>query len=90
MADGHHGTCKLCIKSYQSTIKDKLKEYQKQYQPQYKAEHREELLAYLREYQRGAGRQKQLACVKAWRDANPEKVAQYRKVMAERKQQAND
>jgi len=93
MADGHHGTCKLCIKSYQSTIKDKLKEYQKQYQPKYKVEHREELLAYLKEYQRGPGKEKHYANIKAWRAANPDKVAQYRATMAERakaKKQVND
>ena len=91
-ADGYAYTCKSCIKEYQLANKEKLKAYQRNYQPQYKAEHREELLAYLREYQRGPGREKQLACVKAWRDANPEKVAQYRKVMAERakSKQVND
>lgn len=87
---GYCSQCKDCVKEYQLANKEKLKEYQRNYQPQYKAEHREELLAYLREYQRGAGRQKHYANIKAWRAANPEKVAQYRKVMAERKQQAND
>ena len=89
-ADGYSYTCKSCIKEYQLANKEKLKEYQRNYQPQYKAEHKEELNAYLREYQRGPGREKHYANIKAWRAANPEKVAQYRKVMAERKQKAND
>jgi hypothetical protein len=89
-ADGHSWTCKTCVKKYQLANKEKLKEYQRNYQPQYKAEHKEELKQYLREYQRGVGKKAHQAYIKKWRAANPEKVAQYRKVMSERKQQAND
>jgi hypothetical protein len=88
--DGHTYTCKACIKAYQTTVKDKLKAYQKEYQLQYKAEHKDELNAYLANYHRTIYRKKHLEYVKKWRAANPEKVAQYRKVMAERKKQAND
>jgi hypothetical protein len=86
-ADGHSWTCKTCVKAYQVANKEKLKEYQRNYQPQYKVEHKEKLLAYLREYQRGPGRQSQYAYLKKWRAANPDKVAQYRKNMIERKPQ---
>jgi hypothetical protein len=89
-ADGYSYTCKSCIKEYQLANKEKLKEYQRNYQPQYKAEHKTELNEYLKKYQRGPGRERHLAYVKQWRAANPDKVAQYKKVMAERKQKAND
>lgn len=86
-ADGYSWTCKSCVKEYQLANKEKLKAYQREYQPQYKVEHKEELNAYLREYQRGPGRQNHYAYIKKWRAANPDKVAQYRKNMIERKQQ---
>jgi hypothetical protein len=89
-ADGYSYTCKVCIKGYQVANKEKLKEYQRNYQPQYKAEHREKLLAYLKNYQKTVGKTKHLEYIKTWKAANPEKVAQYKKVMAERKQQANE
>lgn len=89
IVDGHHTQCKACVKTYQQANKEKLKEYQRNYQPQYKAEHRDELLAYLANYQKTVYREKHLAYLKEWKKRNPEKVAQYRKVMAERKQQAN-
>jgi hypothetical protein len=88
--DGHSWTCKTCVKAYQVANKEKLKEYQRNYQPQYKAEHKKELLAYLKNYQKTVGKAKHLEYIKTWKAANPEKVAQYKKVMAERKQQAND
>ena len=87
---GYCSQCKDCIKEYQLANKEKLKAYQRSYQPKYKVEHREELLTYLKEYQRGPGKEKHYSNIKALRAANPEKVAQYRKVMAERKQKAND
>ena len=89
-ADGHSYTCKSCIKEYQVANKEKLKEYQRNYQPQYKTEHKEELLDYLKNYQKTVYREKHLAYLKEWKKRNPEKVAQYRKVMAERKKQANE
>lgn len=88
--DGHTYTCKSCIKAYQQANKEKLKEYQREYQPQYKAEHKEELNSYLSNYQKTVYKEKHLAYLKEWRKRNPEKVAQYRKVMAERKNQANE
>jgi hypothetical protein len=88
--DGHSWTCKTCVKAYQVANKEKLKEYQRNYQPQYKTEHKKELLEYLKEYQRGPGREKHLAYIKKWQERNPDKVVQYRKTAAERKQQSND
>ena len=88
--DGRTWTCKSCVKAYQTTIKDKLKEYQKQYQPKYKEEHKEYFREYLKVYHKEVYRDKHLDYVKKWRAANPDKVAQYKKVMAERKKQAND
>ena len=88
-ADGYAYTCKACIKEYQIANKEKLKAYQREYQPQYKTEHKDKLNAYLSNWQKTAGREKHLAYIKEWKKRNPEKVAQYKKVMAERKQQAN-
>ena len=87
---GYCSQCKDCVKAYQLTNKEKLKAYQREYQPQYKAEHREKLLEYLRNYQKTVGRARHLEYIEAWRAANPEKVKQYYKSMAERKQQPND
>ena len=87
MADGHNNQCKLCVKAYQITIKDKLKAYQRDYQPQYKAEHKEELKEYLNNYQRTVYKEKHYAYIAKWKAVNPDKVAQYRKNMIERKQQ---
>jgi hypothetical protein len=87
---GYCSQCKDCIKEYQLANKEKLKAYQRSYQPQYKAEHKDELKVYISNWQKTVGRERHYASIKAWRAANPEKVAQYRKVMAERKQKAND
>jgi hypothetical protein len=89
-ADGHSYTCKACIKEYQVANKEKLKEYQRNYQPQYKAEHKEELDAYISNWQKTVGRERHYAYLRKWKAANPDKVKQYRKVSAERKNQANE
>lgn len=87
MADGHHTQCKACVKEWQTANKERLKAYQKEYQPKYKSEHKDKLNAYLSNYQKTVGKEKHLAYIKKWRKENPEKVAQYYKVMAERKKQ---
>ena len=89
-ADGHAYQCKACIKVYQMSIKDKMREYQLQYQPKYKAEHKEYFREYLSNYQKTVYKEKHLAYIKEWKKRNPEKVEQYRKAMAERKNQANE
>lgn len=89
-ADGYAYTCKACIKEYQLANKEKLKAYQKAYQPGYKAEHKEEIKNYLANYQKTVYKEQHYAYLKRWRAANPEKVKQYYKVMAERKKQANE
>ncbi len=90
MADGHHTQCKVCVKTYQIANKERLKAYQKAYQPKYKKEHKEELYAYLVNYQKTVYREKRNAYQSKWRKANPDKVKQYKQVMAERKNQANE
>ena len=90
--DGKHSACKSCVKIYQQSVKDKLRAYQQKYQSVYRTEHKEELLTYLKEYQKGIGREKHYRYIKEWQKRNPEKVEQYKTVSKERAKlkKAND
>jgi hypothetical protein len=61
--DGHHSTCKACIKEYQDSVREKLKEYQREYQAVYQKENKEALEAYKTK----------------WRQENIDKVRVYAK-----------
>jgi predicted AAA+ superfamily ATPase len=89
-ADRYSYTCKACIKEYQLANKEKLKAYQREYQLQYKADNKEQLYEYLRVYQKTIGKEKHHTYIRNWKKRNPEKVKQYLKNTAERKQAKND